>query len=315
MMAKKTEKAVVIINPASGAGRALERWNSIEKIVMEKKLSFDLRFTKAAGHAIELSREAVKNEAPMVIAVGGDGTISEIAAGFLDEKGNVIQKKKTTALGIIAAGSGSDLIRTLGIPRDPEKAIDIIQQGNRKILDMGKISYPGENGKKVIRPFINISEVGIGAKVIEHLEKQGKSRGAWFEYQLATFKGIITYKNHELEIILDNDKKISGKFLGVMVANGKYYGSGMKIAPNAEPDDGLFDVVTLGDISKLRLILNSQKVRDGSHASMDGVQMYRAKKVSISSEQTTKMEIDGELIGQTPVELEIIPVAIPVLVP
>lgn len=316
-MASKNTKSVVIINPASAAGKTKERWHQMEDLILQKKLSFDLRFTKAPGHATEIAREAIRAKAPAVIAVGGDGTISEVAAGFFDSKGKLIKKgeKNPTALGIIAAGSGSDLIRTLEVPREPEAAVDVLQKRNIKILDMGMIQYADSDGKKEIRPFINIAEAGIGAEVIEHLENQGKSRGGWIEYQLATFKGIFTYKNRDLDIIIDGKKKISGKYLGVMVANGKYYGSGMMIAPDAEPDDGLFDVVTLGNFTKAKLILNSQKIRSGTHINMEGVDVYRAKKVEIISTEVTKMEIDGELIGQTPVTFEIIPRAIPVIVP
>lgn len=316
-MASKNTKSVVIINPASAAGKTKERWHEMENVILQKKLSFDLRFTKAPGHATEIAREAIQNNAPTVIAVGGDGTISEVAAGFFDSKGRLIKKgsQNPTALGIIAAGSGSDLIRTLKIPKKPEAAIDILQKRNLLIMDMGKVIYTPESGKKTIRPFINIAEAGIGAEVIEHLEKQGKGWGGWIEYQLATFKGIFTYKNRELDIVLDGNKKISDKYLGVMVANGKYYGSGMMIAPNAEVDNGFFDVVTLGNFTKAKLILNSQKIRSGAHVKMDGVNVYRAKKVEIYSKEETKMEIDGELMGQTPASFEIVPQAIPVIIP
>lgn len=315
---KKTPDYAVIVNPHSAAGRTRKNWQNTQNLFARQVESFEVYHTQYQRHATELSAQLVERNVPVIIAVGGDGTISETAAGFFNEKGRPRQaktRKNRTALGIIAAGSGSDLIRTLNIPRDIEAALEVIKNDNRRDLDMGLVEYISHEGKKVKEPFINIADVGIGGEVIEILENQGKSAGGWLSYQLASLRGLIQYKHKKMVIHIDSEVTLKGEFFGVIVANGKYFGSGMKVAPGANPEDGLFDIIIMKGRDKFTIALQMAKVRNGSHINADGIEVFRGRKVIVETEDRALLDLDGEQPGLCPAEFSMVENAIPVIVP
>jgi len=314
-MINKNE-TVVIINPKSADGATKKRWPEIKRNYLEKNDDITLKMTEYQGHATILSREAILAGAKTVVAVGGDGTISEVVAGFFDEKGKLINKAgKGTALGIITAGSGSDFVRTAKLPKKLNEAIDVIVADKRKKIDVGMLSYNDKEGNSIKRAFINIAEAGIGSEVIKILEEQGKGLGSWLSYQVATVRGLISYKNKRMKITIDDKKVYSGVFNGIIVANGKYFGSGMKVAPKALLDDGNFDVVILEEMNKLDMILKVAKLQSGDHLFEPRVIFRRAKSVKIESDDDVLIESDGELIGGCPISFDIVPQAIELIVP
>ena len=312
-----TVDTVFIVNPNAGAGKAQKRWPEIENLVLKNIDDYQVLFTESRGHATRLARKAIREGCRNIVAIGGDGTISEVAAGFFDEKSRLIQKvsEHSTRLGIIAAGRGSDLVRTLEIPRDVDKAIQVLKQGNERIIDMGLVTFQNRQGEKETRPFINISDVGIGGEVIEILEKQGKSKGGFLSYQLASLKGLMRYQNKKMYITIDDRIKREGIFNAVIVANGRYFGSGMMIAPHADPGDGFFDVVLMGEIKKLEMILKMPRLQKGTHIYEDGIEVVRAKKVHVETDARALLDLDGEGPGMTPVDFEMVSSAIKVIVP
>jgi YegS/Rv2252/BmrU family lipid kinase len=313
---QRLEPAVFIINPQAGGGKSAQELKELLAEIEAVYGNAKIVFTERKLHATELAREAVKTAAELIVAVGGDGTISEVAAGFFDEEGKAMKPvRQAPALGILPAGSGSDYARTLGIPRASAIALQILQTKKTKTVDAGLVEFVGLNGQKTKRIFINIADVGIGGEVVDILERQGKRLGSFLSYQLATLRGLIGYKNKNLEITIDKKQKFDGTYNGIIVALGKYFGSGMKIAPNAEPDDGYFDVVMLGDMSKLEMVAKMQKVRNGSHIFDKKVTVHRAKHVSIRADARALLDCDGEMPGECPAEFTILPAALKVVVP
>lgn len=313
---QRSEPVVFIVNPQAGGGKS-ER--ELKRLILEIESIYanaKVQYTDAKGHATDLARAAVLGDAELIVAVGGDGTISEVAAGFFDAKGKPLKTlKQAPVLGILPAGSGSDYAKTLGIPRSSAIALQILQTRHTRTVDVGLIDFIDLNGNKAKRIFINIADIGIGGEVVDILERQGKRMGAFISYQIATLRGLIGYKNKQLEIIIDKTQKFEGTYNGVIVANGKYFGSGMKIAPNAVCDDGLFDVIMLGEMGKLEMIAKMQKVRSGNHIYDKGVTVHRAKHVSIKSDSRALLDCDGEMPGTCPAEFSILPSALKVVVP
>jgi len=313
---QRNEPAVFIVNPQAGGGKSDKELKQLLADIESIYGNAKIQFTERKMHATELARTAVESGTELIVAVGGDGTISEVAAGFFDAKGKPLKPvKQAPALGILPAGSGSDYARTIGIPRSSAIALQILQTRKTKAMDVGMIDFTGNDGTPTRRMFINIADVGIGGEVVDILERQGKKLGAFLSYQIATVRGLIGYKNKNLEITLDKKQKFDGVYNGVIVAIGKYFGSGMKIAPDAQPDDGFFDVVMLGEMSKLEMIAKMQKVRNGTHIFEKNISVHRAKHVSIKSDIKALLDCDGEMPGECPADFTILPGALNVVVP
>lgn len=316
VQAKKAAEYVVIVNPASGGGKTKKRWPEMERVFRSELQNVEIIMTKRPLEATDIAREKIKAGARNIVAVGGDGTISEVVAGFFDAAGKPLKPIATAPnLGIVAGGSGSDLIRTLGIPRDFMQSIATLKTDSPRVLDAGYVTYIGFDGKKAGRAFINVADVGIGGEVIEILEKQGKALGGYISYQLATLRGLLKYKNKDMKITIDKKQTLEGLYNGVVVANAKYFGSGMMIAPGADPADGLFDIVLLKAMSKWKMIAKAGKLRKGTHIHDKDVEVMRVKSIKVETQQKALIEIDGELPGTAPVEFTILPKAIKVLVP
>ncbi len=304
----------LIVNPISAAGKTKDRVATIEAEMQQANLSYKIFYTERPGHATEIARSQVNAGIPYIVAVGGDGTVSEVAAGFFDTKCQPLKNAPYCALGIITTGSGSDLARSLKIPYDFKDNVKILKTAFTRSIDMGMVKYSDAQGRMFARPFINIADVGIGGEVVEILEKQGK-RGGWLAYQLATFKGLLRYKNKRMKITLDDSHVIEGITNGVIVANGKYFGSGMMIAPGADLSDGYFDVVIIGDISRLKTIMQARAIRKGTHVKLKEISVFHARKVTVESQERALLDVDGELPGQCPAEFYLLPDAIRVISP
>jgi len=310
---------VFIVNPASAMGKTKRAWSRLEPMALEKFPQCEVLFTTKKGHALELSRKAIKEQANAVIAVGGDGTISEVSGGFTNDTGRLFQKgKHITKLGIIAAGSGSDFVKTIALPKSHNEQLSVIQRGKTQTIDLGFASFVDYENQTKTRTFINNADVGIGAEVMNLLEKEGKKFGSWLSYQLATLRSLISYQNKELKLTISKSDTRQGIFNGVVVANAKYFGSGMKIAPDANLSDQLFDVILLKEMSKIEMIMKLPKLQKGSHIYEKEVEVVRTKSIKIESTNESKkafIEFDGEPLGQCPVTFSIIPKAIDIFVP
>ncbi|MDH5716833.1 MAG: diacylglycerol kinase family lipid kinase [Spirochaetia bacterium] len=316
-MSIKKDEIVFIINPVSGGGKTGKLWPEIEKKIRQKFVNITVLFTKKKAEAVSLSRKCVIAKVPIIVSVGGDGTISEVASGFIGANNKPIEKPsaKSTALGILPMGSGCDLIRTLQIPNNVDKALDIILQGKRKIIDMGMVTFKNYQKKTEKRPFINISDVGIGAQVMHIFDKQDKKWGPFISYQSATLRGVLQYKNKHFKIYLDN-KLIKDQIMhSVIVANGKYFGSGMKVAREAELDDGYFNAILIDKISTIKFLMLLPFLQRGIYAKIKEINMYKVKNIKIETNSNAFIELDGEQLGTAPAEFQMINSAVSVFVP
>jgi YegS/Rv2252/BmrU family lipid kinase len=310
-------RSVVIVNPQSQGGRLGKRWAELAEHI-GRAFPYDEALTKAQGDATKLTRDALKAGAQRIIAVGGDGTINEVANGFFDEAGAPLDTKATLA--VIPFGTGGDLRRTLGIPKEPREAIDIIKANRTRRIDLGKLELTSHEGKRFTRMFINIASFGISGRLDRMINESGKKLGR-IGYFVTGTRASLTHKNQRVQLIFDGNKAeaVDVTMYVVAVANGRYFGGGMMIAPNAELDDGLFDVTVVGDLSITQLLTGfARQVYSGAHLKTKGVSVRRARVVeaeATDANDKVEFDVDGEHIGRLPARFEILPNALTLVVP
>jgi YegS/Rv2252/BmrU family lipid kinase len=304
-------RAVFVINPASDGGGTGRKWPEIAASARRHGLDVVERISDSAGHATELTREAVTAGEELVVAVGGDGTVNEVVNGFCDRDGNPLGGP--AALGVIARGTGCDFIRTFAIPKQLDRAVATIAAGRRRRIDLGRATCSTPAGPSV-RMFANIASCGMTGAVAERANATSKRLGGTPAFLWATAVTFLGWRNVEFHVRAD-DAERTLVANNVVCANCRFFGGGMKIAPAAAADDGLLDVVLIGDVSKIDFLLNLHRLYRGTLGRHPKVEELRARRVEITPVQTLPAEVDGEQPGTTPVTYEIVPQALDLIVP
>ena len=284
---------VLLVNPSSGGGRSLKVLARVEALLDARRVPFRVVHTKSLEHGVAKTLQAVEaGETPVVIS--GDGMIGAIGGALATTP---------TPLGIVPGGRGNDLARVLGIPTDPEAAIEIVLAGHSRPIDVGEA-----NGK----PFLGIASVGFDSDA-NRIANESRLKGN-LVYAWAALRALAGWKSARFTIAIGEvHTRVEG--YSVIVANSKAYGGGMFFAPDAELDDGEFDVVTIGQVGKLRFLGNLPKVFKGTHVANDEVQVVRASQLTLSASRPFAVYADGEHLTDLPADLRIIPRALRVLVP
>jgi len=295
--------AKVIVNPVAGANSTYRKWARIGRLLKRVGLSFDYAYTEGVGHAIELARAAASDGYRYLIAVGGDGTVHEVANGILSSS-----NPNTTALGIVSTGTGSDFVRSVGIPRDYSRACSFLTSPRRLLVDVGVVEYR-KRGETLRRFFVNAAGVGFDAAVVEATERLPKYFGGTIPYLGGLMRALLGYRNKSISLSIDGEVR-SDRVVTVGGANGCYFGGGMRIAPRAELRDKLLDVVVVGDIGKFELLKALPTVYQGTHLSHPKVRMEQATRISIESSESLLVHADGELLGEGPASFTIVPAAL-----
>jgi diacylglycerol kinase (ATP) len=307
------ERAKIIVNPAAGAGSTSRAWPSIQARLEQSGLAFDFSLTQRKDHATELAKAAVESGYGFVVAVGGDGTIQEVVNGILQTPVSKQTASTDTILGIICTGTGSDLSRSVGISRKIEESCHTLVRRQIRRIDVGFVTYH-KNGKETGRYFVNSAGIGFDAAVVEATEKLPKYIGGTIPYLLGLIRSFLFYKNKWVSITVDGKPGEPRRVMSVVVANGRYFGGGMHVAPVAKMDDGLFDIVTIGDFGKVELLRVFPRVYKGSHLTYPKISLTRGTVVTIESPDQYPLQADGEVLGNGPVSFQLIPDAISLIV-
>ena len=295
----------VIVNPSSASGTTGEAWPRIASDLRSQFGPFRAVFTKHRGDAAALASEAARKGAKLIIACGGDGTVSEVANGILSAA-------KDVELGILPSGTGGDFRRTLEIPSQSRAAARVLSTGRTVRIDVGRVSFVDHNGNEAMSYFLGVASCGMSTKVIERVKAKKISFAA------SLLQTAIRSEPSRLVVQLDDSHERHLVVSNLCIANARYFGGGMKIAPDAKLTDGKFDVVGVGDLSALKLFTSAPRVYLGSHLSMPEVSHALARKVTIRSADRASeinLEVDGELPGKLPALFQIIPEALRVRVP
>lgn len=307
--------AYVIINPNSAYGKTKERWPALQQALDALPLEYGFAFTEGRGHASLLARQAFDQGARLLVSVGGEGTLFEMVNGLAGPDGRAPLE---AAFGLIPSGTGSDLARYLGVPREPTAAIARLAGDAARTLDLGIVecapfhpagSRPPEDAAPVHRVFVNVAGVGFDGEVIERVESRPKAGGGTIPYLTNLFVSLVNYRNKPMDITYDG-RRLSGTFNSVIAANGAYFGGGMFIAPHADAGDGRFDLILLGDLNKLEVIQNLPRLYKGTHITHPKVTELRAGEIRVEAGVRALVQADGELVGMSPATFRIVPGAV-----
>jgi len=305
---------LVVVNPMSAGGRTGRSWPGIRQALSDAGVDFDYRLTAGSGEAVEITRDALGAGCRRVVAVGGDGTINEVLNGFFGPRGEPLAPD--AALGIIPSGTGGDFRRTLGIPVDPAAASEVLARDHRRALDVGRIEYQGDHATPRLRHFINIADCGMGGELVARVNRGGKLAPGKLTFLYHTVTTMAGYRGRRLRVDVDEETR-EGLLSNVIIANGRYFGGAMLIAPQADPSDGLLDVIVLGMRPAWRGVVELRRVYRGTHLGHPGVEALRGSRVVVTplDDRPALFDVEGEQIGQAPASITCLPGAVPVCVP
>jgi len=271
-----------------------------------------LEMTGGAEEATRLARHHLEQGCECIAAMGGDGTINSVLQGFFsDDRGTPV--RKGAALAVIPIGTGGDFRKTLGLEPDPVAALSLLKGTDTRPCDAGIVEYTDYEGKKRKKYFINITSFGLGGLVDKYVQESAKKLGGTLTFFLATVKAFRKYTNASVEIRIDDKETRQLKSLLVAVANGRFFGSGMQIAPKADIGDGVFEIVILGDLHLKDFIRYGSKLYGGKTISHPEVIYASGRKITITPQgdkETMYMDMDGEPFGTIPASVEMIPSAL-----
>lgn len=296
------QKAFVIVNPTAANGRVAVQWPTVRDQLASLGLAFDFRLTERPLHATAIAREATQAGYSPIVAYGGDGTVMEVVNGLLGEPGTV----SAAPLGIIPGGTGSDFVRTLGIPHDYREACARLITGTEHLVDVGYVIFQSFDGSERRVYFANVAGLGFDGEVVERVQRSSKALGGTLTYLLNLLLTLVCYRNKHVTLCFV-DQTQDRCMNSVLVCNGRYFGGAMYIAPPADVQDGEFNVVILGDFNKPELVLNVPRVYKGTHLTHPKVQIYKAREVHAQAQERTLVQADGELLGQAPASFRVVP--------
>jgi diacylglycerol kinase (ATP) len=251
------------------------------------------------GH---LAQAAADAQGSLLVVVGGDGTVNEVVNAVAGTDAEIA---------VLPSGTGQDLARSQGIPSDIDEAVRVALEGETRTIDIGRV----ELGDGESRFFANVGSVGMSGAVARRANAMTKRFGGKATFFYALTREFLAWQNTRVTVELDERIRREGAMHDVIVANGRCHGGGMKLAPDARQDDGLFDVVTIGDISKLDFVTTAPKLYSGRYLAHPKVELLRSSTVAIDAAQPLPLEVDGEPIGTTPARFEVVPAALRLRVP
>jgi len=316
---------LLILNPKAGRGAA--RFGRVQRIVTEALGEVEVARTRAPRDASRIAREAVRAGVSRLVVGGGDGTLSEVVTGVLEAGlGGYAE------IGILPLGSGCDFARSVGVPQGVEQAVALLRDGTRSRVDAARIRHLDESGRQRTSYYLNEASFGLGGLTVALVNQMGKRFGPRLSFALGSVGAIVRGCEPEVAIRVDERTVFEGRISLVVAANGRHFGSGMKIAPDALVDDGALDVVIVPRLSRLRLLSRFPSLYRGTHLRYPEVQHHRGTRVEASllgrdadphasapsaaahrasaPRAIAPLDVDGEAVGGLPVAIEVLPKAI-----
>lgn len=302
---------LVIYNPRAGGGRTARTFPQVRSVIERRLGPVDAAPTERPGHAITLARDAAREGRRLVIAVGGDGTLNEVANGVLDAGSE-------TAVGYVGQGTGGDFRRTLGVEHRLDRYVDVLAGGSDRKVDAGKVTFRTPDGGTCSRWFVNVLSAGMGGLVDQHVARTTKAFGGSIAYFWASLRALSGCERARLTCtrtlrgerdVLELDAYV------IAICNGRYFGSGMHVAPMADVQDGRFEVIAMDAPSKLGFAAFSRSIYRGDHLSAPGVNHFACDRLTIDlvgerAREVFLLDVDGEALGGLPMEVEVAPGAL-----
>jgi YegS/Rv2252/BmrU family lipid kinase len=304
------EPFLLVVTPRAGAGAAAARLPALRKALESAGARFEVALTERPLDATRLAREGLERGLAGVAVVGGDGTVNEALNGFFRDDGTAVAPDAW--LGSLPCGTGGDFRRTVGIGKTIDAMVTRMMWARPRRVDVGWLRYTSHEGRPEARAFLNISSFGLSGLVVHVVNETPKWLGGTPSFFLGTLRAMARYRNQRVRVRIDDGEARELDVLNVIVANGRFFGGGMQIAPRAEIDDGLFDVVTL-ELSAMASLKMTTDVYRGAHLDRPGVSWTRARKLEaepVSAGERVRIDLDGETPGILPATFELLPGAL-----
>jgi YegS/Rv2252/BmrU family lipid kinase len=296
-----------VVNPQSASGKTEREWPEIARALERKAGAVTARFTKERGQAIAVTRELLEQGFGTIIAVGGDGTVNEVANGFFRDGRPV---REGARLGVLPRGTGGDFRRGFGLPAQLEKAIDIVAQGRSRRIDMARAVFRGGE-----RLFINLTSFGMGGEVAARSRNVLSPLSGKLAFLYATANVLFRYRPKTVRLRLDGRDAGEHAILNIAVGNGPFHGGGMHVCPRASMDDGLLEVTVIHHLGLLQLARDLPVLYSSDIYRHPKTRHFRAQRIQAFCDEVASIEVDGEPLGSLPLEITVMPRAIDVLAP
>ena len=315
-MSDECFRTLIVANPQSANGLLGRRWGELQQTITERFGAFDHRFTRGPGEGAHVTRQALAEGYEMIVAMGGDGTISEVVDGFFTPAGKAI--RPDAVLGVLPFGTGGDFRKTIEAPRELAAGAAALRGRNTDMIDVGHLTYTTHDDTERALHFINIASFGIGGLVDELVNTTTKALGGAVSFALATARAMLEYEPQRVQVSLDGGEPVELEIQNIAVANGRFHGGGMMVAPHARLNDGQFDVVTLKPMGVTDLVLRGHRLYSGTHLGLPQVEASRAARVEAQPADPAEevlLDVDGETPGKLPATFEVLPAALRLKVP
>lgn len=299
-------RTLLVVNPRSANGTTARAWPKILARAREILGEAEAVCTEGPFHAAELARRGLRDGFDRIVAVGGDGTNHEVVNGFF-EGGQPV--RSGAAFACLPRGTGCDFLKTFGLPRDPEALLARMARVAPRPIDVGWMRFAGPRGREE-RAFLNIADFGIGGRTVARVNRTTKSMGGLVSFLFGTLGAFAAWAPERVRLRIDGGAWEERAITGVNVANGQFFGGGMRIAPEARVDDGLFDVVVVEAMPRLSLLRGMPALYRGRHLGRHRVQFVRARRVDTEADGEVLIDADGEQPGRLPAAFELLPGAI-----
>ncbi|MCW5967484.1 MAG: diacylglycerol kinase family lipid kinase [Blastocatellales bacterium] len=300
-----------IVNPTSARGNTSAFWRNARLEIERRRIEVREYITNSSGEAVRVTRDALQRGERKIIAVGGDGTLSEVVSGYFNEQGEAISRD--AVIGLLPSGTGSDFRRTLAW-RTKSDAMDAICSESSRLIDAGRIELATPDGAPIVRCFINIASIGLGGDVVARVNSWRREWPKWIggreRFVAAALLALRDYRFRTVSVEFDGGRAREIRTNFLLVANGRYAGSGMQFAPGAQIDDGQFDVVLTDRLGRLGILKELPFIARGGHVNNPRVSISRCRSIYITSNQPLSVEVDGEAAGITPARVTIMPGAL-----
>jgi diacylglycerol kinase (ATP) len=298
-------KPLLIVNPASANGATGRNLESIARHVRASLGEFETLLTRAVGDGAALARQAVDAGRRLVVAVGGDGTASEVVDGLLSGG-------YSGEFGFIPRGTGGDFRRGLGIPADLLGAARQLVAPDRRQVDLGRIEFTGFDGRPSVRHFCNVASCGISAVVARNVNEGTKLLGGHIAFKLASARALVGWHDQAIRWRVDGGPWTEEAVTALSVCNARYFGGGIMVAPQADPEDGLLDITVWKGFSLVDFVLQQPKLYDGRHVQLANTRVQRGRDIEVEPVGGARilLEVDGEVPGMLPARFTVLPRAL-----
>jgi YegS/Rv2252/BmrU family lipid kinase len=293
-------KLRVISNPTAGSGSAVRRLPALKRLLEERGIPAEFVETRAPGDATRLVHEARGDGVECLLVMGGDGTLNEVSQGYLNADGEPLPGPD---IALVPSGTGGDFRKTFALGSTLEEAVERLATAEARPLDLGLLELTAHSGETIRRAFLNITSFGLGGLTDRLVNAGPKWIGGRAAFFVGSLRALISYENAPVRLRVDGEIWLEAPIVNVAIANGRYFGGGMKIAPDADPSDGQFDVIAMHDMTRAQGVALAPRLYQGTHVGQPGVRVTRGARIEAESlvpRAEVLIDMDGETPGRLP---------------